>query len=147
MTSLIEAFRDGGIWMWIIAAWGLGFYALMGLQWARRDTRDFTRVLWGLLASLALLGPLGSAVGIWQASLAVAAMEGLAPTEAVQMVSTYIGIASTTTVFSTLLAVVGAAALGIVTHSVRGGSRPPARSPRDEAVLARPADGALPVGG
>jgi hypothetical protein len=124
MQALIDAFSNGGIWMYIIVVWGGAFYALMAYQYASRDARDLTRILWGLLASLALLGPLGSVVGIYQASRAVAAMEGLEPTQAVQTVSTYIGIASTTTIFSTLLAVIGALVLGLVSHSVRtGGGR------------------------
>ena len=120
MSGFIEAFTNGGIWMYIIVLWGAAFYGLLALQYTKRDTRDFTWVLWGLLLSLALLGPLGSTVGIYQASVAVAAKEGLEATQAVQMVSTYIGIASTTTIFSTLLAVIGAIGLGFVTHKVRG---------------------------
>ncbi len=123
MSALIEAFRNGGLWMYVIVLWGGAFYALLGLQYARRHAHDFTWVLWGLLMSLALLGPLGSTVGIYQASVAVAAMQGLEPTQAVQIVSSYIGIASTTTIFSTLLAVIGAIALGFVTQKVRGGRR------------------------
>ncbi len=123
MSALIEAFQNGGLWMYLIVLWGGAFYGLLALQYARRQERDFTWVLWGLLMSLALLGPLGSAVGIYQASVAVAAMQGLEPTQAVQTVSTYIGIASTTTIFSTLLAALGAIALGFVTHRVRGGRR------------------------
>jgi hypothetical protein len=121
MSALIEAFQNGGLWMYIIVVWGGAFYGLLALQYVQRQVRDFTWVLWGLLMSLALLGPLGSTVGIYQASVAVAAMQGLEPTQAVQIVSSYLGIASTTTIFSTLLAVIGAVVLGFVTHSVRGG--------------------------
>jgi hypothetical protein len=123
MSALIEAFANGGLWMYVIVIWGGAFYGLLCHQYVRREHTDFTWALWGLLLSLALLGPLGSTVGIYQASVAVAAKEGLAATEAVQLVSTYIGIASTTTIFSTLLAVIGAVALGLVTHRVRNPRR------------------------
>jgi hypothetical protein len=131
MAALVDAFRDGGLWMYIIVAWGGAFYALLTYQYVRRTTQDITWILWGLLASLALLGPLGSAVGIWQAGLAVARMQGMEAAQAVQLVSTYLGIALTTTIFSTMLAVIGAAVLGLVTHAVRSGAAP------SRAVVAR----------
>jgi ammonia channel protein AmtB len=126
MSALVEAFREGGIWMYVITAWALAFYALLAHQYVRRHERDFTSVLWGLLLGLVLLGPLGSTVGLYQASVAVDARQGLDAVGAVKIVSTCIGIASLTTIFSTLLAAIGAVALGIVTHGVRRGQ--PARS-------------------
>lgn len=126
MSALVEAFENGGLWMYVIVVWGAAFYGLLALQYRRRRRSDFTWVLWGLLASLALLGPLGSTVGVYQASLAMAARESLSATEAVRFLFTCLGIASTTTIFSTLLAAVGAVALGLVTHRVKH-PRPPAR--------------------
>jgi hypothetical protein len=138
MSALIDAFTNGGLWMYLIVLWGGAFYGMLAYQHIKRGEKDLTSILWGILVSMALLGPLGSTVGIYQASLAMAAKEGLAPTEAVQLVSTYLGIASTTTIFSTLLAVIGAVALGLVSHRVRYPG-PPARG-REVVRGAAPAE-------
>ncbi len=124
MSSMVDAFENGGLWMYVIVLWGAAFYGLLAYQHVRRKDRDITWILWGLLASLALLGPLGSAVGIYQASFAIASRDGMQATEAVKMVSTCIGIASTTTIFSTLCSAIGAVALGLVTHRVRTPRKP-----------------------
>jgi hypothetical protein len=124
MQKLVETFQDGGIWMYAIILWGAVFFSLLVVQFRRRADKDFTWVLWGILISLFALGPLGTAVGIHQSAGALASMSPPDPTSPVVLVWKIVGIALTTTIFSTLLAVVGAIPLGVVTYQVRNGKRP-----------------------
>ena len=128
MQKLVETFQDGGIWMYAIILWGAVFFSLLAVQFRRRADKDFTWVLWGILISLFALGPLGTAVGIHQSAGALASMSPPDPTSTVVLVWKIVGIALTTTIFSTLLAVVGAIPLGVVTYQVRNGKRPEAKA-------------------
>ena len=124
MQRFVETFQDGGIWMYAIILWGAVFFSLLAVQFRRRADRDFTWVLWGILISLFALGPLGTAVGIHQSSAALASLSPADAASTVMLVWKIVGVALTTTIFSTLLAVVGAIPLGVVTYQVRNGKRP-----------------------
>jgi UDP-N-acetylmuramyl pentapeptide phosphotransferase/UDP-N-acetylglucosamine-1-phosphate transferase len=120
MNGFLEACRQGGIFMVLIAVWGAVFFTLLLLQFRKRRSNDFTWVLWGILLSLLALGPLGTAVGLRQSVDAVALMQAASPTVLLVKLWQVLGIALVTTVFSTLLTVLGAIPLGLVTHQVRG---------------------------
>ncbi len=111
--SIWEVFAIGGGWMWAITLWGIVFYALLIVQIVRRKQVDYTRILWGLLAALALLGPLGTAIGINQAGFA---LERAAAEMRMEAMFRGVAISIITTGFSFVLSVIGATILGIVSH-------------------------------
>jgi hypothetical protein len=120
MNGFLEACLQGGIFMVLISVWGAVFFALLFVQIRKRRENDFTWVLWGILLSLLALGPLGTAVGLRQSVDAVALMHAASPTALMVKLWQVVGIALVTTVFSTLLTVLGAISLGLVTYQVRG---------------------------
>ncbi len=120
-----ETIHSMGGWFYVITLWGLVFFGMIAYQFVKGDKWNGTRLLWGMFVSLLLIGPLGSLVGLREAFMAV---EPTAATPAVLMgkaVFKGIAIASTTTIYSTLIAVLGALFVGFATHRSSRGSRQP----------------------
>ncbi len=117
--TMMERFTHGGGWVYPIALWIIVFYILLAVQYAKRRQVDFTPILWGLLASLAMLGPLATALGISGAGYA---LELAADEWRLEAMSKGIAVSMHTTVFSHLFAVIGAILLGVVTFKVKQAS-------------------------
>ncbi len=114
--SISDAFAAGGPWMWVITLWGIVFFALLAVQYTKRKKVDFTPILWGLLASLVLIGPIGTTLGLNQAGYAIRLVPHEAQVEAMILA---FAIAIYTTILSSILSFLGAILLGVVSYKIK----------------------------
>ncbi len=114
--SIQDAFAMGGGWMWMITLWGIGLIVMLVVQYVKREKVDFTPVILGILVSLALIGLVGTAVGIQQAGYA---LKLAAPERQLEAMSFGVAIALYTTVYSGILAFIGAFAFGFLKFKMK----------------------------
>lgn len=116
----LRLFAQGGVWMYLIALLAIALAVIVVLQHRGRDRRDLRWLLVGLVATVAVTGPLGSLVGLVQA---FGAIEAIAPTERAQVLWRAVGIAATPTAWSGLVLTIAALPVGFVASRVpRGGA-------------------------
>lgn len=110
------SFSDGGVWMYVILAWGVTLYGGVLAQFVQSRKRDFSQVLWGGVAALFLIGILGTVIGFIQGMGAVSA----APVEQVSTMTVQVmAIAPLPTALAALIAVPGATLVGIAAAAAR----------------------------
>jgi hypothetical protein len=110
------SFSDGGVWMYVILAWGVTLYGGVLAQFILSRKSDFSQVLWGGVAALFLIGILGTIIGFIQGMGAVSA----APAEQVSTMTVEVmAIAPLPTALAALIAVPGATLVGIAAASAR----------------------------
>jgi hypothetical protein len=110
------SFSDGGVWMYVILAWGVTLYGGVLAQFILSRKSDFSQVLWGGVAALFLIGILGTVIGFIQGMGAVsAAPAAQVPTMTVKVMA----IAPLPTALAALIAVPGATLVGIAAASAR----------------------------
>jgi hypothetical protein len=110
------SFSDGGVWMYVILAWGVTLYGGVLAQFVLSRKSDFSQVLWGGVAALFLIGILGTVIGFIQGMGAVSA----APVEQVStMTVKVLAIAPLPTALAALIAVPGATLVGLAAASAR----------------------------
>lgn len=109
-------FSDGGVWMYVIVAWGFALYGGVLAQFAMSRRRDFSQALWGGVAALFLIGILGSVIGFIQGMAAVSG----APTDQMSAMSARVmAIAPLPTALAALIAVPAATLVGIAAAAAR----------------------------
>jgi hypothetical protein len=110
------SFSDGGIWMYVIVAWGVTLYGGVLAQFVLSRKSDFSQVLWGGVAALFLIGILGTVIGFIQGMGAVS----VASAEQVSsMTVKVLAIAPLPTALAALIAVPGATLVGIAAATAR----------------------------
>jgi hypothetical protein len=113
-----ETFSQGGIWMYLIALLAIALIVVLVLQHRGRDRRDLRWLVVGLIATVAVTGPMGSLVGIVQAFAALEAVEPAARTETMWRA---VGIAATPSAWSGLVLSLAALPVGFVVSRVQKG--------------------------
>jgi hypothetical protein len=131
MEGIVQAFLDGGIWMYLITALAISLVAVGVVQYRRQRERDYTWVLVAILLTIVAVGPLGTLVGIIQA---YEALELVAPDKRLALMVQALGIAVTTTTYSALVCAAAAVPLGYLVQLVRGLHRPAQAPVQHEGV-------------
>jgi hypothetical protein len=118
--SISVSFSDGGVWMYVIVAWGIALYGGVLAQLVLSRRNDFSQVLWGGVAALLLIGVLGSVIGFIEGMGAVAD----APTDQVSTLAARVmAIAPLPTALAAVIAVPGATLTGIAASTARKHAR------------------------
>ena len=106
---MLEMFRVGGPFMYVVVLFGLGALACNVLQFVRKD-RDYTALLVGLVAATFLAGISGTSAGLYHMASAVT---GADPDKQFVLYMSGLGIANTTTGMACALASLNAALAGL----------------------------------
>jgi hypothetical protein len=114
----LKTFTQGGVWMYLITLLAIALVVILVLQHRGRARRDLRWLLVGLIATVAVTGPLGSLVGMVQA---FGAIEALAPEMRPGALWRAVGIAATPTAWSGLILSIAALPVGFVAARVRKG--------------------------
>lgn len=106
---MMEMFRVGGPFMYVVVFFGLGALACNVLQLVRRD-RNYTALLVGLVAATFLAGISGTSAGLYHMAGAVTGAEA---DRQFTLYMSGLGIAHTTTGMGCALAAANAALAGL----------------------------------
>lgn len=109
-------FADSGIFSYVIVALGLALVALLVAQLARLKERDFSPILWSLIAALFMAGVAGTVLGQLQMFYAATQWQGADLTR--KLVKGW-GISMGPMAMATPLALLGAVLTGIASYRVR----------------------------
>lgn len=123
MSSVAQAFAEGGPFMYLILLAGLGIWAPIVAQMLFARRVDLSPALWASLVGLLLLGVLGSVLGAIQAFAAVAMA---APDMRMALIAKGIAICLNTTALSVVLALPASVGIGIAASVARNLRRPKA---------------------
>ena len=116
MEDIARAFSDGGIFMFIILLAGLLHSLPILTQLFLFKKADFTPYLWGGIAAIALLGALGSTMGLYQASAALGQAQ---PEQRAALLARGISVALNTSMLSAFFVLPGVFFTGIATSLTR----------------------------
>lgn len=106
---MMEMFRLGGPFMFVVVFFGLAALACNVLQLIRRD-RNYTALVVGFVAATLLIGVCGTSAGLFQLTRAVMSVDA---DKQFHLYMSGLGIAHTTTEMGGLLAGLNAALAGI----------------------------------
>ena len=113
---MIQAFAEGGVFMFVVLFFGIAVLAMAILQLAAARRVDLSPLSWGLLVALVLSGLLGSVLGVAEG---FGAMAAAAPEHRAAMMAMAISIAVNTTALALILALPLSIFLGVASFVSR----------------------------